>query len=74
MRRSTLKIALLAATATIATATPALATYPPPAPGSQSTLVTFASDDNATTDGVGRPGGIQSVGDDANPDGSISAI
>jgi len=42
-------------------------------PGAQSTLLTFAHDD-ATTDRLGRPGGIRSAGDDANPNGQMSAV
>jgi len=31
--------------------------------------VTFAADDGASTDGLGKPGGIRSVEDGASPDG-----
>ena len=75
MRHISLKIALLAATASIATAAPALAETTTDS-GAQSTLVTLSSsDDNASTDGLGRPGGIKSVTDDsATTDGHIASI
>ena len=47
---------------------PALASYNSWA-GSVPDSVTFAADDGASTDGIGRPGGIRSVEDGASPDG-----
>jgi len=49
MRTTTLKIALLAASATLAGATPALADDSPE-PAAGTTMITFSSYDNANTD------------------------
>lgn len=75
MRHISLKIALLAATASIATAAPALADTTTTDSGAQSTPA--SNDDNATlkfNDITLKGGGISSAGDAANPDGSIQAI
>ena len=64
----TLKIALITTLATLASATPALASYQSWAGSAPiDTLVTFASDEDASTDGVGR-GGVNSVEDGAGTD------
>jgi len=69
MTAKTLKIALITTLATLASATPALASYQSWAGSAPiDTLVTFASDDDASTDGIGRPGGIDSVEDGAGTD------
>ena len=59
MRPISLKIALLAASVSIAAATPALADTTTTDAGAQGTLVTFASnDDSAGTDSISRPSGV----------------
>lgn len=62
----------LTLTIAAASATPALATYNSWA--GSTTPTTTSTEDDASTDGVGRPGGIRAIEDGAATDGQLAAI